>query len=437
LVSPLTVIIAGSFRFGSTPTLPPAGGPPPSPDGATLSPKVDSSIAVRRTGRRPGRAYAAGVGRIARLGRWPRRRSVLLDAALALLVAVVSAVIAVEESQRVSDTVALVRLGTGLLAAVGTLLLRRHPLPLLAVTVLDSVPRGDLSVAAPFAAYAVARHQPVSGQRWAALVPAAALMLAPWQFTSADAGLNNVLLVGFLFVLPAVLGAGVRTRAELVAALVDRAERAESEQQLRAREAVLAERARITMEMHDVVGHRVSLMVLQAGAIDMAADDPAKVRQLAGQLQDAGRRSLEELRQLIGLVQEEDAPLAPQPTLVDVAGLVEDARRAGVEVTLTRRGADREVDPIAGRTAYRVVQEALTNAGKHAPGGAVAVTLDVREQELAVTVVNRRGTRPAAPLPSGGLGLLGLRERVRTVGGTFRAEPRLDGGFAVEAVMPG
>jgi len=363
---------------------------------------------------------------------------VALDAALALLVAVVTVVIAVEESRTVSDPVALVRLGAGLLAAAGTLLRRRWPMPLLAAAVVDSVLRGDMSVAAPFAAYAVARYHPAPRQRWVALVPAAAVTLAPWQFTTE--AINNVLLVGFLLVLPAVLGAWVRTRAELVAALLDRAERAEAEQQLRAREAVLAERTRITREMHDVVGHRVSLMVLQAGAIDMAADDPDKVRQLAGQLQDAGRRSLEELRQLIGLLhgaEDDPAPLAPQPTLPDVDELVEDSRRAGVEVTLSRRGERREVDPTAGRTAYRVVQEALTNAGKHAPGAAVAVTVEIRERELAVTVINRRATGPPSALPSGGLGLLGLRERVRTVGGTFRAEPRLDGGFGVEAVMPG
>ena len=127
---------------------------------------------------------------------------------------------------------------------------------------------------------------------------------------------------------PAVLGLWVRTRAELLAALRERAERAEAEQQLRAREAVLAERARITREMHDVVGHRVSLMVLQAGAIDMAADDPDRVRQLADQLQDAGRRSLEELRQLLGMLQDdpdEDAPLAPQPGLGDLEELVADS----------------------------------------------------------------------------------------------------------------
>ena len=84
-----------------------------------------------------------------------------------------------------------------------------------------------------------------------------------------------------------------------------------------------------------------------------------------------------------------------------------------------------------------MVQEALTNAGKHAPGGPVTVTLDLRAAELAVTVTNRAATRPPTALPSGGFGLIGLRERVRTVGGTLRAEPRLDGGFRVEAVLPG
>jgi signal transduction histidine kinase len=169
----------------------------------------------------------------------------------------------------------------------------------------------------------------------------------------------------------------------------------------------------------------------------MAAADPDRVRLLAGQLQDAGRRSLEELRQLLGLLQDdEDAPLAPQPGLVDLDELVEDSRRAGLDVTLSRRGAVRELDPTVGRTAYRVVQEALTNAGKHAPGGPVRVTLDLRERELTVRVVNARATRPLPALPSGGLGLIGLRERVRTVGGTLRAEPRLDGGFGVEAVLP-
>ena len=367
-----------------------------------------------------------------------RRRSRALDVALALAVALVSSLTVLVEVPPAGDLTVTARLVTGLPAAVAMLFRRRHPLWLAAAAALDTATVGEVSVPVPFAAYAVARYGPLGRRRWVALGTAGAVMVAPWQFDAPEEGVNNVVGVVMLFVLPAVVGAWVRTRAELLVALRERAERAEREQAALAREAVLEERARITREMHDVVGHRVSLMVLHAGAIDMAAADAERVRRLAGQLQDTGRRSLEELRQLLGLLSDDgDAPLAPQPTLDDVAGLVADARNAGLPVTLHRLGPDRQLDPTVGRTAYRVVQEALTNAGKHAPGGEVTVTLETGDGELAVRVVNRRATRPAAALPSGGLGLIGLRERVRTVGGTLRAEPRLDGGFAVEAVMPG
>ena len=363
----------------------------------------------------------------------------MLDGALALALTVLAIVQATVPVPPYSDTRATVLIATGVLTAAAALVRRRFPLWLLAGALIHGLESGDASAALPFGVYAVVRYGPPGRLRWVTLGLAAVIALQPWQFTSGNQALNNVLIVIVLLVLPAVLGLWVRTRAELIDALRERAERAEAEQHLRAREAVLAERARITREMHDVVGHRVSLMVLQAGAVDMAADDPDRVRRLAGQLQDAGRRSLEELRQLLGLLQEdpdEDAPLAPQPGLDDVPELVGDSGRAGLEVSLTRTGAPRELDPTVGRTAYRVVQEALTNAGKHAPGGAVAVTLELRETGLAVTVVNHRPTRPPTALPSGGLGLIGLRERVRTVGGTLRAEPRLDGGFCVEAVLP-
>jgi signal transduction histidine kinase len=367
-----------------------------------------------------------------------RRRSWALDGALAVGLAVVAVAVVWLPEQAYSDARAAALLAAGLVAAGLAVVRRRRPLWFLAAAVLPGVLSGDASVALPFAAYAAARYGPAGTARWSALGLAGAVALEPWQFTALNETVNNVLIALVALVLPAVLGLWVRARDELLAALRDRAERAEREQRTLAREAVLEERARITREMHDVVGHRVSLMVLQAGAVDMAAADPVRVRQLAGQLQDAGRRSLEELRQLLGLLTDngEEAPLAPQPGLADVDALVSDAREAGLDVTLTRCGEPRELDPTVGRTAYRVVQEALTNAGKHAPGGAVTVTLDVRDGELAVTVLNRRATRPPTALPSGGLGLIGLRERVRTVGGTLRAEPRLDGGFRVEAVLP-
>jgi signal transduction histidine kinase len=399
---------------------------------------VDGPVTVRPTAYGRGRTYAAGVT-VARW--WPDRRALLLDVAVSGLVLVAELTDAVlgggpGNEQATARSVP----ATAVLAAVAVLLRRRFPLPLLAAAVVDGLLRGDVSFAMPFAAYAVARYGPQHRGRWIAIGMAALVELRVWELGSFNDAANNVATVSFLMLLPAAVGAWVRTRAELMTALVGRAERAEAEQQLRAREAVVQERTRIAQEMHDVVGHRVSLMVLQAGAIEMAAEDADRVRQLAGQVQDAGRRSLVELRQVVGLLHETGdgaaVPLAPQPTLDDLDDLVAESRRAGVEVSLERRGRPRPVDPTVGRTAYRVVQEALTNAGKHAPGGAVAVTLDLGPAELVVAVVNRRGARPVDPLPGGGYGLVGLRERVRTVGGTLRAEPRLDGGFAVEAVLP-
>jgi len=317
---------------------------------------------------------------------------------------------------------------------------RRRPLLFAAVVVIAGVSRANVSAGLPFAGYAVGRYQPPGRVRWTAIAVLALGALRPWQLTSLEAVVGHLTGAGVFVLLPAAVGAWVRTRAELLTALVERAERAESEQQLRAREAVLSERTRIAQEMHDVVGHRVSLMVLQAGAIEMANTDPAKVRLLAGQVQDAGRRALEELRQVVGLLRTGDeanpAPLAPQPSLADLDELLAGSLDAGVQVVLDRRGEPRPLDPTVERAAYRVVQEALTNAGKHAPGAAVSITLDYLPGQLAVAVVNRRATRPPTAMPSGGHGLVGLRERVRAVGGDLRAEPRLDGGFAVEAVLP-
>jgi signal transduction histidine kinase len=370
---------------------------------------------------------------------WRGHRGAILNTAIAvaLLAADLIASALVDAPLGVHLLWAAAALAVG---AAALLARRRRPLLFAAAVVLAGLSRADVSAGLPFAAYAVGRYQPSGRARWTAVAVLALAGLRPWQLTSIAHAAGNLAGAGVFVLLPAAVGAWVRTRAELLTALVERAERAESEQRLRAREAVLSERARIAQEMHDVVGHRVSLMVLQAGAIEMASADPAKVGLLAGQVQAAGRRALEELRQVVGLLRTEDdanpAPLAPQPSLADLDDLLAGSLDAGVQVALDRRGEPRPLDPTVERAAYRVVQEALTNAGKHAPGAAVSITLDYLPAELAVVVVNQRPTRPATAMPSGGHGLVGLRERVRAVGGDLRAEPRLDGGFAVRAVLP-
>ena len=190
--------------------------------------------------------------------------------------------------------------------------------------------------------------------------------------------------------------------------------------------------------MHDVVGHRVSLMVLQAGAIEMAAADAGRVQELAANVQTAGRQALDELRQMVGVLRggevDEDAPLGPQPGLDDVPRLVGNARDAGMPVEL--QGELPAVDPAVGRAAYRIVQEALTNAGKHAPGARVTVAVERTATGLGVRVLNGPPNHVPAGASGGGYGLVGLAERVRTLGGRLTAEPRLDGGFEIDAELP-
>jgi signal transduction histidine kinase len=266
-------------------------------------------------------------------------------------------------------------------------------------------------------------------------------VVQPWTLNELDQWLGAIGTAALVVGLAGALGAWARTRAQLVAALTERAERAEAERELMAREAVLTERTRIAREMHDAVGHRVSLMVLQAGAIEMAAADPSKVEQLACNVQNAGRQALEELRQMVGVLRgsdvDDEAPLGPQPGLGDLGGLVTEARKAGMTVDLIAgQDGTAPLDPAADRAAYRIVQEALTNAGKHAPGAVVCVTVDRMGRDLVVRVVNGPAKERPAEVPGGGFGLVGLGERVRTLGGRLTAEPRLDGGFGVEAVLP-
>lgn len=331
--------------------------------------------------------------------------------------------------------------GSVALAVLVLLLRRTAPLvPFLASAVLAAVSPG-ISGSLPITAYAVGRYTARWPVRVIAVVVGTLVLVRPWALSDFEDVLSGLASAAFAVLLPGAVGAWLRTRADLLDALTERAERAEAERELMAREAVLSERTRIAREMHDAVGHRVSLMVLQAGAIEMAAADAAKVEELACNVQAAGREALDELRQMVGVLRgsdvDDDAPLGPQPGLADLPQLVADARTAGMAVDLVAApDTTRTGDPAVDRAAYRIVQEALTNAGKHAPGAAVCVTVDRMGGGLVVRVVNGPPKETAGEVPSGGYGLVGLGERVRTLGGRLTAEPRLDGGFGVEAVLP-
>ncbi len=230
-------------------------------------------------------------------------------------------------------------------------------------------------------------------------------------------------------------GLFVRARRALVHSLHDRADRAADE----ARE---AERRRIAREMHDVLAHRLSLLSVHAGALEFNSDAPAAdVAEAAGVIRESARAALEELRGVIGVLREDGgASLTdpPQPTLADLDALVEESRAAGMRIT-ARIDLDDATPPAAvGRTAYRIAQEGLTNARKHAPGAAVTLTVQAPDRALQVEV---RSLAPVAvvsgsTLPGAGTGLIGLAERVTLAGGELEHGVDADGAFVLRANLP-
>jgi signal transduction histidine kinase len=226
-------------------------------------------------------------------------------------------------------------------------------------------------------------------------------------------------------------------REEAVHALRDRAERAERERDLLAEQARSEERARLAGEMHDVVTHRVSLMVLQAGALGITATDEA-TRQAAEELRAAGVQALDELRDLVGILrtapEDDDAP-----STSGLAELVAESTAVGTPAELVQEGDPALASPVVARTAYRIVREALTNVRKHAPGAQVDVRVSYEESQVRLSIRNTAAAVPAAntlAATGSGLGLASLRQRIELVHGTLHASGTPDGGFCVAATMP-
>ncbi|MBE1563344.1 sensor histidine kinase [Nonomuraea africana] len=248
---------------------------------------------------------------------------------------------------------------------------------------------------------------------------------------------NATVMGAALIGLPLVFGLWVRARRDVLAAAHERAERLEREQVMRAEQARVQERARIAREMHDIVAHRVSLMVMHAGALEVGSAD-TRTAETAALIGDIGREALTNLRDVLGVLRSttQPAPRAPQPTLADLDELLDRSRALGIALTRRDEGEARSLGPTVERTAYRVVQEALTNVHKHAGETSADVSLRFLPSSLEVVVANQSPVRPAAPLPESGWGLVGLRERVELVGGTLHTGYREDGGFELRARIP-
>jgi signal transduction histidine kinase len=251
---------------------------------------------------------------------------------------------------------------------------------------------------------------------------------------------------GMLFLLA---GRAVRSRSRLTAELHEAAVRADEEREAEAERAVADERRRIAREMHDVVAHSVSMMVVQAGGARRILDrDPARAIAAADLIERTGREALVEMRALLGVLHAEEHPeYAPQPTLRELEALVERVRGAGVAVEMTVEGERRELPAGLDLAAYRVVQEALTNVVKHAGGAPAEVSVHYLADAVEVRIADRGEAKPvtsrqarqvsaASRLGGGGHGLVGMRERVRVYGGELHAGRRRGGGFEVHVRLP-
>jgi signal transduction histidine kinase len=254
--------------------------------------------------------------------------------------------------------------------------------------------------------------------------PTSGDFLFPWGFAIAAWGAGRTL----------------QHRTHLAAELHEAAVRAEEDREAQAARAVADERRRIAREMHDVVAHSVSVMVVQAGGARRILDrDPDRAVEAARLIERTGRSALLEMRRLLGVLGSADEPaaMAPQPRIEEIGALVARAEAAGLPVTLHVDGSPRPLPAGAEAAIYRVVQEALTNALKHAGSAPTEVLLRWDHESLEVVVADRGAARgPTPALPGGGHGILGMRERVRVYGGSLSAAPRPDGGFVVRARIP-
>src|SRR3954469_8866033 len=343
---------------------------------------------------------------------------------------------------QVASLEGLLAVAAGVTCAIGTVGLlsrRRWPMLPVALALPSVVPGGQLGVF-PLAILALAIRR-----RGRELWIAAAIGLVVSVFGGIkDSATSSSAIVSDLLILALAMafGAFVGARRDLVASLRSRAEQAEAALALRSDQARLAERTRIAQEMHDVLAHRISLIGLHAGGLEVRSDaGPEVVEHSATLIRETAGAALEDLRSVLGVLRDDTsetgADLAPQPQLRDVPRLVASSSAAGVGVTLVDELPDEPVPEVTGRTVYRVVQEALTNVHKHARDAATTVRLAGKPDDgLVVEVVNVRPVSAESLLPGAGVGLVGLRERVVLAGGALHAGPTDAGGARLRAWFP-
>lgn len=351
----------------------------------------------------------------------------------------ISAVVWVSTVEGQGEILFVADLALGAVALGLSFLRRRWPMAIALITTVLGILSASAAGPATLAAVSVATRR-----RWLEIVPLSAISLGCSLIFPAVHNVDGEpLLVTLGFNLLAIVatmawGMYIGSRRELLWSLRQRAERAEAEQELRAAQSRSTERERIAREMHDVLAHRISQISMHAGALAFRDDlDADQLREGAGAIQAKANEALTDLRGVLGVLRDEDGALmnAPQPTYDDVPTLLAEARESGMSVTLDDRlpvGA--AVPEAAGRTIYRVVQEGMTNARKHAPGSALALELS-GSPEAGIDVVLRNPLGFGTAVPGSGLGLVGLAERAELRGG--RLEHGRDGNaFVLRCWIP-
>ncbi|MFJ8806430.1 sensor histidine kinase [Streptomyces sp. NPDC102490] len=379
---------------------------------------------------------------VPRLGAWQHSWRLLVAAAVSVPIWLVTVALARKESGDPGSWILVgdPLVGLGCLAALRWR--RRWPLTVALTVTIASAMSALATGAALLALCSVAtRRRPVEiGAVVVAYVAASHLAGGVYPTQDAAEGLWWVTVVVSVLTAGIAVAAGmaVGARRVEVLSLRERAESAEREQHARAAQVRALERNRIAREMHDVLAHRISLVAMQAGVLDHRADLSAdESRVLVRGIAEGSHQALEELREVLGVLRADPGhPEPPQPSLDRIPDLVADTRASGLDVRLTNAVAATPPDGV-GRTCYRIVQEALTNAAKHAPGAVVWVTLrGTAGGTLDIGVCNGPAPLRPAPPPASGFGLLGLGERVTVAGGELGHRPTPDGGYVLTARLP-
>ncbi|MER8031518.1 histidine kinase [Streptomyces bauhiniae] len=334
------------------------------------------------------------------------------------------------------------------LAAAALVLRRRSALAVLAATgtfaLIECVtgdPRAPVAMTTVIALYTVASTTDRAttwrvGLLTMTVLTAAAMLAGPLPWYAQE----NIALVAWTGI-GATAGDAVRSHRAFVQAIRERAERAERTREEEARRRVAEERLRIARELHDVVAHHIALVNVQAGVVAHVMDRrPDQAKEALAHVREASRSALDELRATVGLLRQSDDPAAPTEPASGLGRLDELAgtfRNAGLPVQVARADQDTELPAAVDLAAYRIVQEALTNAHKHAGTGAKAEVSVVRVgPNIEVSVLDDGAGATGATGTGGGHGLLGMRERVTALGGTLTTGPRYGGGFRVHAILP-